>query len=248
MKIPRELSRRTWLGGLGFAAAGAAAVGWKTLRHSNGESDHHGLSLSDPKTSDEALARLVAGNECYIAEHFIFGDERRTQERRLEVAPSQKPYAMVLACADSRVSPEIVFNAGLGDLFVVRVAGNIVHPDCFGTFGSLEYGIEELKIPLLLVLGHEGCGAVKAAIKAIESGSVFPGKIGSLADRIRPVVEVVAKQSGDLLRNAVAANVKQGVDRLQASNEIISPNVASGRLKVVGGVYELETGRVRLLA
>jgi carbonic anhydrase len=241
------LSRRMLLASVGVAAAGGSVAGWNFLRTGEGPDLHHGLSLEDPKTPDEALARLVAGNECYISEHFTIGDRRRTDERRREVAPAQRPYAIVLACADSRVSPEIVFNAGLGDLFVVRVAGNIVNPDCFGIQGSIEFGIEELKIPLLMVLGHEGCGAVKAAIAAIETGVKFPGKIGILADSIRPVVEEVATRPGDRLRNAIAANVQQGVKRLRESVEVVVPAVASGQLKIVGGMYELQTGRVHLL-
>lgn len=235
------------LGGLGIATVGVSIAGWNTFQHGGANDAHHGLSFNDPKTPDEALARLVAGNECYISEHFAIGDARRTTERRLEIAPAQRPYAIVLACADSRVAPEIVFSAGLGDVFVVRVAGNIVNPDCFGILGSLEYAVEELGIPLLLVLGHEGCGAVKAAIKLIETGAKLPGHVATLANSIRPVVDAVSHQPGDLLQNAVVGNVKQGLSELRNSTAVIGPAVAGGRLKIVGGVYELQTGRVRIL-
>jgi carbonic anhydrase len=183
-----------------------------------------------------------------VREHFQIGNRGRTTERRTEIAPAQHPYAIVLACADSRVPPEIVFSAGLGDLFVVRVAGNIVDPKCLGVLGSIEYAIEELEIPLIFVLGHEGCGAVKAAIHAVEQGKQPPSAIRVLTDAIRPVVETVAGQTGDLLRNAVTANVRRQVDNLLRSKAIVAPAVAAKRVQITGGVYELETGRVRLLS
>jgi carbonic anhydrase len=194
------------------------------------------------------MNRLRAGNECYLREHFHIGNRGRTAERRAEIAPAQHPYAIVLACADSRVPPEIVFSAGLGDLFVVRVAGNIVDPKCLGVLGSIEYAIEELKIPLIFVLGHEGCGAVKAAIEAVKDGKRPPSAISVLTDAIRPVVEIVADQAGDTLRNAVAANVRQQVENLLKSEVIVAPAVATNRVQIAGGVYELETGRVRVLS
>ena len=145
------------------------------------------------------------------------------------------------------MSPEIVFTAGLGDLFVVRVAGNIVSRKCLGVVGSIEYAISELKIPLILVLGHESCGAVKAAVEFYKKGTEPPGAIGIITDAIRPAIEGVASESGSLLNNAVAANVRQSVAELLGSAAIVGPAVASGQLKVVGGIYELTSGRVRLL-
>ena len=110
-----------------------------------------------------------------------------------------------------RVAPEIVFTAGLGDLFVVRVAGNIVDRHCYGVLGSLEYAVEELQVPLVVILGHEGCGAVKAAIRVVQEGVKLPSAIATIAAAIRPTVENVAGLSGELLPNAVAANVREGV-------------------------------------
>lgn len=241
------VSRRNVLAGLGMAGIGAAA-GIAFLRREAPPVDHHGLSSSNPRTAAEAVARLRAGNECYIEEHFNIGDDGRTAARRIDVAPAQHPYAIILACADSRVAPEVVFSAGLGDLFVVRVAGNIVDPKCLGVLGSIEYAIEELKIPLILVMGHEGCGAVKAAIHAVQKGTQPPGAIGVLTDAIRPVLERVSADSGDLLQQAVSANVLQQMENLLHSKQIVAPAVASKHLQIVGGIYELTTGRVRFLS
>jgi carbonic anhydrase len=141
-----------------------------------------------------------------------------------------------------------VFTAGLGDLFVVRVAGNIVSAQCLGVTGSIEYAVEELKIPLVVVLGHEGCGAVKAAVEYVQRGVRPPGAVGAIVDVIRPAIESVANQSGNLEDNAVVENVNRAVASLVQSDEIVAPMVAAGRLKVLGGVYELTSGRVRFLS
>jgi carbonic anhydrase len=243
-----NITRRQAVAGLGLATAAASVTGLATWWSAHRPLGHHGFSLTTPNTADEALVRLRAGNECYVAEHFEVGNRARTTTRRAEVAPTQHPYAIVLACADSRVPPEIIFSAGLGDLFVVRVAGNIVDPKCLGVLGSIEYAIEELKIPLVFVLGHEGCGAVKAAIHAVENGIKPPGAIGVLTDAIRPAVERIRSQTGDLLQNAVSSNVRRQIDNLLRSAAIVAPAVASRKLQIAGGVYELSTGRVRLLS
>jgi carbonic anhydrase len=242
-----SLSRRDFLGGSGLLGAGAVA-GWSLHQYPETARDHHGFSHTTPKTADESLARLVAGNKCYIVEHFDMGDVRRTNLRRQAVASAQHPYAVILSCAESRVSPDIVFTAGLGDLFVVRVAGNIVSRQCLGVTGSIEYAVEELKIPLVLVLGHEGCGAVKAAVESVRRGVRPANAIGAIVDAIRPAIEDVATQPGNLLDNVVVENVRQAVAALVQSDEIVAPMVAAGRLKVVGGVYELTSGRVRFLS
>src|SRR5262245_29423219 len=167
---PTTITRRHVIAGLGLATAGAAVSGMATWWSAHRPPGHHGFSLTTPGSADEALARLQAGNECYIEEHFDIGNRARTTARRKEVAPAQHPYAIVLACGDSRVPPEVIFSAGLGDLFVVRVAGNIVDGKCLGVLGSIEYAVEELKIPMALVMGHEGCGAVKAAYHVVKMG------------------------------------------------------------------------------
>jgi carbonic anhydrase len=247
-KDSAALTRRRLLTGFGIATAGAAAASMALWRRAEGPDEHHGLSPENPRTAEEVLTRLRAGNECYVQEHFHIGNRGRTGERRTEITPAQHPYAIVLACADSRVPPEIVFSAGLGDLFVVRVAGNIVDPRCLGVLGSIEFAIEELKMPLIFVLGHEGCGAVKAAIHAVEQGNQPPSAISVLTDAIRPVVESVKDKTGDLLRNAVTANVRRQVANLLRSEAIVAPAVASKRVQIAGGIYELETGRVHLVS
>jgi carbonic anhydrase len=245
--IGRPISRRTVLTAAGLATVGGAFAGSRLWPRGSDPVDHHGFSLTTPNTADEALARLRAGNQCYIEEHFEIGNQGRTSARRTEIAPAQHPYAIVLSCADSRVAPEVIFSAGLGDLFVVRVAGNIVDPRCLGVLGSIEYAIEELKIPLVFVLGHEGCGAVKAAIQVVQNELSPPGAISVLTDAIRPVVETASRQSGDLLRNAVVGNVERQIQNLVHSSDIVAPALASQRLQIAGGVYELETGHVRVL-
>src|SRR5438552_361275 len=138
--IQAKQSRRLFIAGAGMATLAGGGIAASKLWSRPGDSrDHHGLSPKEPRNAAEALARLQAGNECYVQEHFDIGNRGRTELRRTEVAPSQHPYTVVLACADSRVAPEIVFSAGLGDLFVVRVAGNIVDARCLGVLGSIEY-------------------------------------------------------------------------------------------------------------
>src|SRR6516162_4301335 len=241
------ITRRQTIVGLGLATAGAAGAALATWWNAHRPIEHHGFSLKTPKSAEEALARLRAGNECYIEQHFDVGNLARTAARRAEVAPAQHPYAIVLACADSRVPPEVIFSAGLGDLFVVRVAGNIVDLKCLGVLGSIEYAIEELRIPLVLVLGHEGCGAVKAAIQVVQKRIRPPGAISVLTDAIRPAIESAGEQGVDPLKSAVVANVRRQVNNLLEAAEVVAPAVATGRVRIVGSVYELTSGRVRLL-
>lgn len=151
---------------------------------------------------------------------------------------------MILGCSDSRVPPEILFDQGLGDLFVVRVAGNIVDN---AVEGSIEYAVEELRVPLIMVLGHEKCGAVKAAVDVVEKGDQIPGKIESIINSIKPAVEKVKGKPGDLLENAIDANALMVVEKLKASRPIIAKFVEEGQSKVVGAKYELKSGIVRIL-
>lgn len=240
------LSRRELLVGAGTFAAGIGSSQWWT-RHSSVEVDHHGLNLKDVTTADEAIARLIAGNKCYIDEHFAVGDGRRTIVRRQETSERQRPYAVILSCSDSRVGPEILFSAGLGDLFVVRVAGNIVDPRCYGVLGSLEYAVEELAVPLIVVLGHEGCGAVKAAIRVVQEKIELPGAIAMIAAAIQPTVESLSSSSDALLQKAVVANVETSVNRLRSEDALLTSRLMSGEVKLLGAVYDLKTGVVRFL-
>lgn len=190
------------------------------------------------QAGDESLQRLMEGNERHFAKKFIHPDHWEVQ--RVEVAKGQHPFAILLSCADSRVPPEIIFDQGLGDLFVVRVAGNVTDPV---VLGSIEYAAEHLEVPLVMVLGHERCGAVGAAVK----GGELPGHLDALVAPIKPAVRAAKKQKGDLLDNAVRANVQMVVDQLRSSKPLLGHLVHEGKLKVVGARYDLESGRVELL-
>lgn len=189
-------------------------------------------------TSDSALAELKAGNEHHARHQYSHPHESAARQR--ELAAGQHPHAEILSCADSRVPPEIIFDQGLGDLFVVRVAGNVATDT---EIGSLEYGAEHLHIPLLVVLGHESCGAVTAAVQA----GPPEGHIAVLVDLIKPAVEKTRGLPGDPVANAVRTNVELVVKQLRSSTPMLSELVAHGKLKIVGGVYSLETGKVTWL-
>ena len=189
-------------------------------------------------TAESALAELKAGNAHHARHQYQHPHENATRQR--ELTSGQHPHAEILSCADSRVPPEIIFDQGLGDLFVVRVAGNVATDT---ELGSLEYGAEHLHIPLLVVLGHESCGAVTAAVQ----GGPPEAHIAALVDLIKPAVDQSRGQPGDPVANAVRTNVENVVKQLRASNPLLSQLVAQGKLKIVGGVYSLKTGKVTWL-
>lgn len=189
-------------------------------------------------TADSVLAELKAGNQHHAQHQYQHPHENAARQR--ELVSGQNPHAEILSCSDSRVPPEIIFDQGLGDLFIVRVAGNVASDP---EIGSLEYGAEHLHIPLLVVLGHESCGAVTAAVQ----GSA-EAHIAALVNLIKPAVDKSRGQSGDPVANAVRANVQLVVQQLRASTPILSELVAHGKLKIVGGVYSLETGKVTWLS
>ncbi len=188
-------------------------------------------------TADSVLADLKSGNEHHVRHQYQHPHE--TAARQRELTTRQNPHAEILSCSDSRVPPEIVFDQGLGDLFIVRVAGNVAGDT---EIGSLEYGAEHLHIPLLVVLGHESCGAVTAAV---QGGA--QAHIAALVNLIKPAVEKSRKVPGDKVANAVRANVQLVVQQLRTSTPVLSELVAHGKLKVVGGIYSLETGTVTWL-
>jgi carbonic anhydrase len=188
-------------------------------------------------TPDAAMKKLMDGNKRFVDR------KRQTPNqdlpRLVEVAKAQKPFAAILGCADSRFPSEIIFDQGLGDLFVCRVAGNVATPE---EIGSLEFGTLVLGAKVLVVIGHKRCGAVDATIK----GTQVPGQIGSLLDAIRPAVESSKDTAGDRLENACKANVVLQANRLKAS-PVISKLIQEDKLKVVGGYYDLDTGAVNIL-
>jgi carbonic anhydrase len=187
---------------------------------------------------DRALRELIAGNKRYVAAKVMRPHQAPT--RRADVAKGQHPFAIVLGCADSRVPPEIVFDQGLGDLFVVRVAGNIADD---AALASLEYAVEHLGPRLIVVLGHERCGAVDAAVK----GGEAPGHLSSLVTAIAPAVTASQGKPGDRLDHAVRANVARVVEQLRSSEPILAPMVKAGKVQVVGCRYDLDSGAVELL-
>jgi carbonic anhydrase len=204
-----------------------------------------------PSTSvengDQALIKLMEGNERYLK-----GPKSRhaatAEERRRELAEGQNPFAVILACADSRVAPEIIFDQEIGDIFVVRVAGNIVNPANYGVLGSIEYGVLVLGAPLIMVLGHSRCGAVAGAIEALKKGTKFPGSINNIVTTIKPAVEAAKGQPGDLLHNSILSNVKMGVNKLNGSVPVIADMVKEGKVKIVGANYDLKTGEVKIVS
>jgi len=189
-------------------------------------------------SGDAALKRLLEGNRRYVAAKFAHPNQ--SIQRRVEVAKKQSPFAVILTCADSRVAPEIVFDQGLGDLFVLRVAGNVTSPSIIG---SIEYAVEHLGSPLVMVMGHERCGAVDAALKGVEA----EGYIGYLVEAIQPAVEQSRGQEGDPLDNAVKANVKRVVRKLKSAEPVLSHLIRDGKVKIVGARYDLDSGRVTLV-
>lgn len=200
------------------------------------------ISAEEPvKTPDQALQRLMEGNQRYVANKTLPVNE--SASRRAEVAQGQQPFATIFSCVDSRVPPELVFDRGLGDLFVIRTAGHVIDN---AVLGSLEFGVAELRIPLLLVMGHEKCGAVKATIETVEKNASAEAEINWLVEGIRPAVEEAKAQSGDLLDNAVNANIALTVERLKSS-PILAEALQQGTLQIVGARYDLDTGSVEVM-
>jgi carbonic anhydrase len=190
----------------------------------------------------EALDLLKQGHARYAAHDF---NERDYFSDRASLAQAQYPIAAVLACADSRVPPEIIFDQGPGDLFVVRVAGNFVNDDGLASF---EYAVRFLGAPLLLVLGHSNCGAVDAAIKTVKEHAELPGYLPEMIKAIEPaVIAAHGQHPSDLLPVAIEENVRLNMKRLMEDSEILSEALAAKTIAVSGGVYDLATGQVKLI-
>ena len=192
----------------------------------------------DMVSGEEALEKLIAGNKRYIAAKQAH--PRQTEADRQALSSGQSPFAIILTCSDSRVPPEIIFDQGLGDLFVIRVAGNIV--DDVG-LGSIEYAAAHLHTPLLVVLGHSHCGAVGATV----SGADLEGHLPALAEAIQPAVDQARPEAGDLLDNAINANARMVADQLRGAEPVLAGLVQTGQLQVVAARYDLETGIIEIL-
>jgi len=241
-------SRRDFIRVTGAAAAGlvlATDTAAQTTPVPAAAPAAKGKPKPEGPTSKEALRMLMEGNE-----RFVTGKSAkpcRTPEDFKTSAEGQTPFAIIVACADSRVAPEILFDQGVGDLFVVRVAGNVVAGAGDTVKGSIEYGVAVLGAPLIMVLGHSNCGAVKATIKYVETNDPVPGAIGGLVALIRPAVLKSKGESGDKLNNAIRANVDIGVGKLRSLDPIVSKAVQNSTVQVVGATYDLSTGKVTLL-
>lgn len=202
----------------------------------------HGAAAEPRVSAQDALDRLQAGNQRFAnnrAEHSDCSPLRRS-----EVAKGQHPFAIVLTCADSRVPPEILFDCGLGDIFVIRVAGNTADD---AAIGSMEYAVEHLHVPLIVVLGHERCGAVQAAVQAAEKHETAPGHLGAILNPIEPAVTAVKGLGGDAVENAVCENVMRVVHQLRTSKPILAEAVHERKVSIIGARYDLDSGLVTRL-
>jgi carbonic anhydrase len=194
-------------------------------------------SASPAISADEAIQRLIVGNQRYVQNALTHPNA--TVQKRAQLAAGQHPFAIVLGCSDSRVPPEVVFDQGLGDLFVVRVAGNVLDDD---VIGSLEYAVEHLHAPLILVLGHSNCGAVSAAV----SGKPAPGHIEGIVKFLKPAVDSTRGLPGDPVTLAVDTNVRRVVGQLKSTDPILAGHFKGHTLQIIGGRYDLNTGAVEL--
>lgn len=219
-------------GSLGAPAGGAGAI----------HAASHDDACAAPSPA-QALDRLMRGNARWAAGELQH--PRQSADRREEMAAGQCPFATVVTCIDSRVSPEVLFDAGIGDLFVVRTAAQILDDV---TTGSVEYGPAALGTPLVLVLGHQHCGAVTAAVEAIRGGSTLPGHLNSIVEALRPAYETACRSQPleDCVDRTIRAHTRRTVHELRR-NPLLAPSVEEGRLHIVGGYYTLGTGRVRSL-
>ncbi|NJL37715.1 MAG: carbonic anhydrase [Leptolyngbyaceae cyanobacterium SM1_4_3] len=224
----RNLLKRTPIAILGLAANN---LFWHVKQAEAAE------AIATSLTPDDALQKLMEGNQRFVQHQPQYPDQ--TAARLQEVAQVQHPFATVLSCADSRVPAELIFDQGIGDIFDVRIAGNVATPE---VLGSIEYAVVLLGTPVLMVLGHERCGAVTAAVQS-ES---LPGEIGSFVKAILPAVDRVRGKAGDLVDNAVTANVQYQIERLKRS-PLLTERLQSGKLKIVGGRYDLDTGAVTMI-
>ena len=193
-------------------------------------------------TGEEALRRLIEGNARYRANQTHARDFAVGRAARVT---THRPIASVLSCSDARVGPEFLFDQGPGDLFVVRVAGNVLLDE---GLASLEYAAQFLGAPLIFVLGHSNCGAVDAAIKVVQDNAALPGHLPALIDQIKPaVLAAQASQPANLLDAAIVENVRRTTQAIAAAQPLLAGMIASGKVKLAGGVYDIATGHVRLL-
>ncbi len=202
-----------------------------------------GIAVPAPPslTPDQALEALKRGNREFLAGRVPRQDP--DGRRRLEIARAQYPIAVLVSCSDSRVPPELLFGRGLGELFIIRNAGNTIDTVAMG---SLEYAVAELNVPLVVIMGHERCGAVSAAVSVVQDGTTFPGSIGNMVEPIIPaVLDARRNNPADLLDASVRANVRRTVARLRGFSEpMVLDRLKQRKLRVVGARYDLDDGNV----
>jgi carbonic anhydrase len=237
MRTPIPLTRREFVRGA-VLAAGVANLSLPSAGAAE--------EKPTPKRDPEAVqALLLEGNK-----RFVKGEAaqpRLKPEDFARLAEGQAPLAVIVGCADSRAAPELIFDQGLGDLFVVRVAGNVVRGAGAFVKGSIEFAVAELGVRLIVVLGHSKCGAVKAAIKHIDANDALPGALDELVGSIKPAVTAAKGKPGELLDNVIEANVKRGVEYLRSLDPILAPAIKKEHVKVVGATHDLRTGKVVVL-
>jgi len=222
------------LAGMGLAAAATGLFSQEAMASGN----------TTTLTADQALEKLKAGNARYVANPQLCVAD--LTNNRSTVAKGQAPWASFVSCADSRVPPELLFGGvGLGELFVSRNAGNMVDT---ATMGTLEYGAEHLGVPLIVVLGHERCGAVAAAVEVFKTGAKLPGSIGPMVKPIVPAVKAISKKEGDMVDNAVRENARMTAEKIKTQSPIIAHLIKAGKVKVVAARYDLDDGKVEFFA
>jgi carbonic anhydrase len=237
-KHDADFGRRRFLAAAAVAVGAAAGFAWSDAAVAKAKAPPKPENVLSP---DAALARLMEGNKRYVqgvARRHDFKHEREPLTR------GQNPFAAILSCADSRIAPEYCFDSGRGDLFVCRVAGNFANDESIASF---EYAVHVLATPLILVLGHDSCGAVDATIKSIKDNTTLPGHLPSLVAALAPAVKDVLGEPGDTLANAIRRNVVRTMQTFAAATPILSAAVAEKKLLVVGGVYDLAAGKVSMV-
>ncbi|MBD2251533.1 carbonic anhydrase [Nostoc parmelioides] len=233
----RNFLKLAGVGGVGIGASAFGSLLWQG-EPAVAQKPATGEEKPKPVNPQAALARLLEGNKRFVDGKRL--NPNQSTLRLQETAVAQYPFAAILGCADSRVPAEIVFDQGLGDLFVVRVAGNVASQTAIG---SLEFATAVLGAQLIVVLGHARCGAVVAAAK----GDPLPGRIGVFVEEIKPAVERVRNKTGSLEENSIIANVQYQAEKLAESSTILRGLIKEGKLKIAGGRYDLASGKVTLL-
>jgi carbonic anhydrase len=225
---------------LSLAGAGTAAMGIFGVLGAHRASARGAITSV---TADEAIAKLKTGNEKYLSAPQVCATD--LLKKREQVAEAQTPWAAILSCADSRVPPELVFGGlGVGEIFVLRNPGNMVDT---ATMGAIEYGIEHFGVPLVVVLGHQRCGAVIAACEVVEKHTQFPGSIGLMVDAIVPAAKAVYGRPGDFVDNAVRESARRTAAKIETKSGIVADLIKANKVRVLAARYDLDEGRVDFL-